>query len=144
MERRLIQQVVTPSFVTAIAIILSLLLASTQHYGPPTFRASIEFFLIFVLPLFPIIYGRITRDTLGATLMGVMPFLGVFSIILLGELDSFISFIEGLTRAVSFWFILIIIAGLEGYFASKERISSLFIAIGLYVTWILWFLSGIH
>ena len=144
MGRRLIQQAVIPLCVTAIVFVLSLLLASKQHYGPPTFRTSIELFLIFVLPVFPIIYGRMSRDTVGAILMGMLPFLSVFSIILLGELDFSISSLWGLPRAIPFWFILIIIAGLEGYFAAKERVVSLFIAIGLYVTWIVWFLSGIH
>jgi hypothetical protein len=144
MEKKLIQQVVMPSFVTGIVIVLSLLLAAKQHYGSPTLRASIETFLIFILPLFPLIYGYITRDKVGAVLMGVMPFLGLFSVILLGESDFSISSVRWLTRAISFWLVLIIIAGLEGYFASKRKISSLFVAIGLYILWILWFLSGIH
>ncbi|RLG33078.1 hypothetical protein DRN97_05880 [Methanosarcinales archaeon] len=144
MEKKLIQQVVIPSFVTAIAIVLSLLLAAKQHYGSPTFRTSIETFLIFILPLFPLIYGYITRDKVGAILMGVMPFWGLFSVILLGESDFSISSVRWLTRAIPFWLVLIIIAGLEGYFASKRKISSLFVAIGLYILWILWLLSGIH
>ena len=144
MEKKLIQQVVIPSLITAIVIVLSLLLAAKQHYGSPTFRTSIETFLIFILPLFPLIYGHITRDKVGAILMGVMPFWGLFSVLLFGELDSFLSAMSWLTRAIPFWLVLIIIAGLEGYFASKRKMSSLFVAIGLYILWILWFLSGIH
>ncbi len=144
MEKKLTQQVVIPAFVTAIVIVLSLLLAAKQHYGSPTFRTSIETFLIFILPMLPIIYGYITRDKVGAVLMGVMPFLGLFSVILFGELDSSISAMRWLTRAIPFWLVLIIIAGLEGYFASKRKMSALFVAIGLYILWILWFLSGIH
>lgn len=144
MGNKLIRQVAVPSFVTAIAIVLSLLLAVEQQYGSPTFRASIETFLIFILPMLPIIYGYMTRDTVGAILMGVLPFFGLFSVLMFGELDSSLSTMRWLTRAIPFWLILIIIAGLEGYFASKRKMSSLFVAIGLYSLWILWFLSGIH
>ena len=100
MEKKLIQQVVIPSFVTGIVIVLSLLLAAKQHYGSPTFRTSIETFLIFILPLFPLIYGHITRDKVGAILMGVMPFLGLFSVLLFGELDSSLSAMRWLTREI--------------------------------------------
>jgi len=144
MEKKLIQQVVIPSFVTAIVIVLSLLLAAKQHYGSPTVRTSIETFLIFILPLFPLIYGYITGDKVGAILMGVLPFLGLFSVLLFGELDSSLSAMSWLTRAIPFWLVLIIIAGLEGYFASKRKMSALFVAIGLYILWVLCFLSGIH
>lgn len=56
-----------------------------QHYGSPALRGTIETFLIFILPMLPIIYGVITRDKVGAILMGVMPFFGMFSVILFME-----------------------------------------------------------
>jgi hypothetical protein len=126
-----------PSFVAAIVIVLSLVLAAKQHYGSPTFRASIETFLIFILPMLPLIFGFITRDKIGAVLMGIMPFLGLFSVILLGESNSSISGMRWLTRAIPFWLVLIAIAGLEGYFASTRKMSSIFVAICLYILWIL-------
>ena len=140
MEKKLIQRVI-PSFVTVLVIVLSLL--SEQHYGTKFIRASIDIFLIFALPAFPIIYGYITRDKVSSILMGAMPFLGLFIVILFSASNSPL-FMKWLTSAIPFWFVLITIAGLEGYFASKRGITSFLIAISLYILWILLFLSGIH
>ena len=142
MEKKLIQQVIIPSFVTALVILLSLLLAAKEHYGSPTFRASIETFLIFILPMLPIMYGYITRDKVGSTLMGAMPFFGFFIVILFKASHSPI-FMRWLTSAIPFWLALITIAGLEGYFASQRRIYSFLVAICLYILCILLFLFGI-
>lgn len=142
MKKKLIQQVIIPSFVTALVILLSLLLAAKQHYGSPTFRASIETFLIFILPMLPIIYGYIIRDKVGSTLMGAMPFSGFFSVTLFKASYSPI-FMRWLITAIPFWLVLITIAGLEGYFASQRKISSFLVAICLYILCILVFLFGI-
>lgn len=74
MEKKLIWQLILPSFVTLLVIILSLLIAAKQHYGSPALRGTIETFLIFILPMLPIISGVITKDKIGAILLGVMPF----------------------------------------------------------------------
>ena len=142
MGKKRIQRVLIPSFVTILVIILSLLLAAKQHYGSPALRGTIEIFLIFILPMFPIIYGVITRDKIGAILMGVMPFFGLFIVALFAASDSSI-FMRWLTRAIPFWGTLITIAGFEGYFASQRQKSSFLIACSLYVLWILVFFSGI-
>ena len=142
MKKKLIQQVIIPSFVTALVILLSLLLAAKQHYGSPTFRASIETFLIFILPMLPIIYGYITRDKVGSTLMGAMPFSGFFIVTLFKASYSPI-FTRWLITAIPFWLVLITIAGLEGYFASQRKIPSFLVAICLYILCILFFLFGI-
>lgn len=142
MEKKLIQQVIIPSLVTAIVILLSLLLAAKQHYGSQIFRALIETFLIFILPTFPIIYGYITRDKVGSALMGAMPFFGFFIVALFKASNSPI-FMRWLTSAIPFWLVLITIVGLEGYFASKRKISSFLVAISLYILCILLFLFGI-
>jgi hypothetical protein len=142
MGKKLIQQVIMPSLVTAIVILLSLLLAAKQHYGSPTIRALIETFLIFILPMFPIIYGSIIRDKFGSTLMGAMPFSGFFIVTLFKASYSPI-FMRWLTSAIPFWLVLITIAGLEGYFASQRKISSFLVAICLYILCILLFLFGI-
>lgn len=139
MEKKLIRGVI-PSFVTALVILLSLLLE--QNNDSKVFRASIEIFLIFILPAFPIIYGYVTRDKVGSTLMGAMPFLGLFIVILFSASNSS-GFMKWLTSAIPFWLVLITIAGLEGYFASKRGFFFL-VAISLYILWILLFLSGIH
>jgi len=142
MEKKLIQRVVIPAFVTVLVILLSLLLAAKQHYSSQIFRALIETFLIFILPMLPIVYGYITRDKVGSILMGAMPFFGFFIVALFKASYSPI-FMRWLTSAIPFWLVLITIAGLEGYFASKRKISSFLVAISLYILCILLFLSGI-
>ena len=123
MEKKLIQQVIIPLLVTTLVIFLSLVLATKQHYGSHIFWALIETFLIFILPMLPIIYGYITRDKVGSALMGAMPFFGFFIVTLFKASDS-LFFMRWLTSAISFWLALITIAGLEGYFASQRKISS--------------------
>lgn len=142
MGKKGIQRVLIPSFVTILVIILSLLLAAKQHYGSPALRGTIETFLIFILPMLPIISGVITKDKIGAILLGVMPFFGLFIVALFAASDSSI-FMRWLTSAIPFWLTLITIAGFEGYFASQRQKSSFLIACSLYVLWILVFFSGI-
>lgn len=132
MRKKGIQRVLIQSFVTILVIILSLLLAAEQHYGSPALRGTIETFLIFILPMFPIIYGVITRDKIGAILMGVMPFFGLFIVALFAASD-FSIFMRWLTRAIPFWLTLITLVALEGYFASQRQKSSFLIACSLYV-----------
>lgn len=141
MEKKLIQQIIIPAFVTILVILLSLILAAEQHYGSPALRGTIETFLIFILPMLPIVYGYLTRDKVGAILMGVMPFFGLFIVALFAASDSSI-FMRWLTRAIPFWLTLITLAALEGYFASQRKILT---ACSLYILWILIFLLfGIH
>jgi hypothetical protein len=91
----------------------------------------------------PIIYGFKLRDKVGSILIGILPFSIIFIIILVESLFSSNPTIDMVVRTIFYWFILILIAGLEGYFASKGK-GSLIIAIGLLITWYLWFFSGIH
>ena len=143
MEKKLTQQVIIPALVTVIVVLLSLVLAAKQHYGPQFFRVSIETFLIFILPTLPIIYGYITTDKIGSALMGAMPFSGFFIVTLLKASNSPI-FVRWLTNAIPFWLILITSAGLEGYFASQRKIRSCLVAICLYILCISLFLFGIR
>lgn len=144
MEKKLIQQLIIPLLVAAIIIVLHLFLAAEQHYGSPGLRETIEAFLIFILPIFPIIYGRITRDKVGSILMGVMPFLGLFSSVISVEVSRFpfsISLMRWLIGAILSCIVLTTIVGLEGYFAAKRK---LLFAIGLYALFVMLLLSGIH
>jgi hypothetical protein len=75
--------------------------------------------------------------------MGVLPFLGFF-------VSSFIINHPNLAvirlpqiREVLYMFSLIVIPGIEGYFASKREILSVSIAICLYILWFKIFLLGI-
>ena len=60
------------------------------------------------------------RDKVASTLMGAMPFSGLFIVALFKASHSPI-FTGWLTSAIPFWLVLIIIAGLEGYFASQRK-----------------------
>ncbi|MGC9445180.1 MAG: hypothetical protein ACP5E9_09690, partial [Candidatus Methanospirareceae archaeon] len=143
MDKKWVKRLFIPLCVTVIAAILSIILVSEQHYGSPTSRALIETILIIMLPILPILYGLKLRDKIGSILMGILPFSVIFIIILIESLLSSNYTSGRAVRTISYWFILIVIAGLEGYFASKGK-GSLIIAIGLLITWYLWFLSGIH
>jgi hypothetical protein len=143
MEKKLTQQVIIPALVTVIVVLLSLVLAAKQHYGPQVFRVSIETFLIFILPTLPIIYGYMTTDKVGSALMGAMPFSGFFIVTLLNASNSPI-FVRWLTNAIPFWLILITSAGLEGYLASQRKIRSGLVAICLYILCISLFFFGIR
>ena len=143
MEKKLIQQVIIPLFVTGLLVLLLLIGDPFRRNGVSIYWVSVEIFLIFIVPMFPIIYGYITSDKVGSTLMGVMPFFGLFGVILFEASDFSISTMRWLTRAIPFCLVLITIAGLEGYFASRRKIPSLLVAIGLYILFILLFLFGL-
>jgi hypothetical protein len=91
----------------------------------------------------PVVYGWKTRDTKGAALVGVLPFLFVMTIprVLSGELPRTT---ELLVDAVLYIVSLCAIGGLEGYFASLHEKKSLVVAIALAGLWIVFFLSGIN
>ena len=137
-----ILQLIIPLLVAGIVILISQSLAAGQHYSSSGFRETIEAFLIFILPIFPIIYGRITRDKVGSILMGVIPFLVLFSSVISVEVSRFpFSISQWLIGAILSCIVLTTIVGLEGYFAAKRK---LLFAIGLYALFIILLLSGIH
>ena len=142
MKKKLIQQVIIPFFVTVLLVLLLLIGDPFRRNSASIYWVSVETFLIFILPPLPIIYGCITRDMVGYTLIGAMPFFGLFIVTLFKAFDS-PSFMRWLTSAIPFWLVLITIAGLEGYFASQRKIPSFLVAICLYGLCILLFLSGI-
>ena len=142
MKKKLIQRVIIPFFVTVLLVLLLLIGDPFRRNGASIYWVSVETFLIFILPALPIIYGCIMRDVAGSTLMGAMPFFGLFIVTLFKASDSH-SFMRWLTSAIPFWLVLITIAGLEGYFASQRKIPSFLVAICLYGLCILLFLSGI-
>ena len=140
-----IKRIIMPLSVAALVLLLLLMgnpfrvegkVASTYwtYVGPAFF---------FVLPAVPIIYGCITKEKIGAILIGVLPFLGFF-------IGSFIISHPGLAdvrlpqiREVLYMLSLIGIPGIEGYFASRREILSVSIAICLYILWFRIFLLGI-
>jgi hypothetical protein len=104
------------------------------------------FFSIFALPatlLFPLAYGWYSRDSTGAILIGVLPFLLVTGI-------SKIFFSPPISRpdlllySIAYSVSLILISGLLGFFAAKKTAGSLLIAVVLAGMWTGIFLTGIH
>jgi hypothetical protein len=97
---------------------------------------------LFLTVLAPVLYGWYTKDTKGAILMGILPFLLVMTIprlfTSLGDSGS-----DYLVMTVLYIVSLCSIGGLEGYFASKHEKKTSVIAIALTVIWIVIFLSGI-
>lgn len=148
MLKKLIQQIIIPLSVAGVVILIGLFLTAEQHYGSPALRGGMEVFLIFIIPILPIIYGVITKDKVGAILIGVMPLFALLMLTLIEELVqrsfplSFV-FMGWLIKAVinPFWLISITIVALEGYFASLRDKSSVLIACGLYILWIFVFFS---
>lgn len=138
MVKKLIKQIIIPLLVAGLVV---LLLSSEDSLKEYNCWVTFEIFLIFILPILPIIYGVITKDKIGAILMGALPFLGISIMILFMEIIE-ISSIWRLINVITFWFTLITIAGFEGYFASQRKILT---ACSLCILWIfVFFLFGIH
>ena len=101
-------------------------------------------FLIFIVPVLPILYGYKTGNKIGSILTGVLPLSGFFSLMLFKELMSPTIPLgpSWLNKTISFYPILVAIVGFEGYFASQRKIL---IACVLFILWIfVFFLFGIH
>lgn len=137
MRKKLIKMVVIPSLVTTF-VILSLIIAEEDH-GSRFFRLFNDIFLVLVLPILPIIYGRITENKIGSILIGAMPFLGYFVATILETFFTPIS-MRWLICTSIYWIALFILLSLEGYFASKRSKFSLLIAIGLYISFMFIFI----
>jgi hypothetical protein len=91
----------------------------------------------------PVAYGWHTKDTTGAVIIGVLPFLLTITIPRIffgtGAHDT-----NYLIRSALYIVILCSIGGLEGYFAAKREIRSFVIAAALAGLWAVVFLSGIN
>ncbi len=132
-KNKLIRTIVMPVSVAALVVLLFLIRDQTAF--------------IFVLPAVPIIYGCITKEKIGAILIGVLPFAGLSIIAFYTAYFGFSSSIyykRWLVDAIPFWLSLTIILGLEGYFASRREILSVSIAICLYILWFRIFLLGVN
>jgi hypothetical protein len=101
-------------------------------------------FSIIALPatiIFPLVYGWYSKNTTGAVLIGVLPFLLTMIVVRIWsgfENDNY------LIRAVLWIGSLCVTGGLEGFFAAKKTPGFLLIALLLAGIWAGIFLSGIH
>jgi hypothetical protein len=101
----------------------------------------VVFFGMLLLPLAPIIYGLLTGDRIGSVIIGVIPVIGLFLDIYLGLIVSG-EFIE--TETLAYFGILIILGGMEGYFASKKEIEYNILSICCFLFWMVIFVRGIN
>ncbi|HJH27570.1 MAG TPA: hypothetical protein C5S37_12605 [Methanophagales archaeon] len=145
-KNKLIRTTIIPLSVAALVVLLSLMgdPFRVEGRGASTYWACVQTIFVFILPAVPIIYGGITKDKIGAILIGVLPFFGLF-------ISSFIIGHSGLAdvrlpqiREFLYMLSLIGIPGIEGYFAARREILPLLIAICLYILWFRIFLLGIH
>jgi len=92
--------------------------------------------------LAPVVYGWRTRDTNGAVLIGILPFLFVMTGIrfLSGNMPATS---QNLVNTTLYIVLLCIIGGFEGYFASRPDWKLRGVAIILAGAWLYVFLSGI-
>ncbi|WP_410508646.1 hypothetical protein RSJ42_18245 [Methanosarcina hadiensis] len=113
------------------------------HILPELIEVLIVLVSIFVYSVAPIFYGLQTKDTAGSIIVGTVPTLCLFYEL---HLRSFIAGIfpeiERIIDIFTYFGSLIIIGGLEGYYASKEKIDSLIISIVFAIFWISTFLNG--
>lgn len=91
----------------------------------------------------PVAYGWQTKDTTGAVLIGLLPFLLTMSVprLFFGTSAQDNSY---LVKSVLYIVSLCVIGGLEGYFAAMREKRAFIIAATLAGLWILVFLSGIN
>ena len=117
-----IKRIIMPVSVAALVLLLLLMENPfrVEGKGASTYWTYVGPAFFFVLPAVPIIYGCITKEKIGAILIGVLPFLGFF-------IGSFIINHPGLAdvrlpqiREVLYMLSLIGIPGIEGYFALKK------------------------
>ncbi|WP_135605146.1 hypothetical protein [Methanococcoides sp. NM1] len=99
----------------------------------------IVFFSMFLLPIAPIMYGLITRDKIGSVIIGVIPVIGLFlniylSLIISGDFTSM--------DTLTYFGILAVLGGLEGYFASIKEIQYNILAICCFLFWVVFFIRG--
>lgn len=99
----------------------------------------IVLFSMFILPVAPIIYGLITRDKSGSTIVGIIPVIGLFFYIYFNSIISreFIS-----VATLAYFGVLAILGGLEGYFASVKKIEYNILAICCFLFWVVIFVRG--
>jgi hypothetical protein len=91
----------------------------------------------------PLVYGWYSRDRTGALLIGTLPFLMVSGLIRIVAGNGTIG--PGYPiYSVVYVAVLVLLGGLEGFFAAKKTTGYLVIALLLAVLWAGIFFSGIH
>lgn len=102
----------------------------------------IEIAIILILPAAPVVYGCITKDKIAAMIIGTVPMAGI---IFYGMLSSGTSYNpHTVVQSIAYLGSLSTVGGLEGYFASKDELKHILIAIGFGILWICILITGIN
>jgi len=100
----------------------------------------IEIIALLATIITPLVYGWYTKDTTGAVIIGIVPFLLTMLVVRIGLDFQFDKF---LIRSILYIGSLCFIGGLEGLCAARHETKWKIVAVGLAGLWILVFLSGI-
>ncbi|WP_445475699.1 hypothetical protein ACT9XH_02880 [Methanococcoides methylutens] len=133
--RKLIRTVIVPLLVSALIVVSSLTIFS---------HGLLELVGLLLYPASPIIYGWVTRDKVGAVIVGTVPIVAFFLYpdYAAGYLYDFD--MAQTVELVIFLLRIMIIGGLGGYFASKRELKFLIVAIALVILWFLVFMYSFH
>ncbi|RXA21888.1 hypothetical protein EQO05_01280 [Methanosarcina sp. MSH10X1] len=144
--KKLVQSVIVPLLVSALIHIFSLSVFTYEIFStlPELFGILVVLISIFTYPVAPIFYGLKTENRIGSVMIGTVPILCLFYEL---HLNSFIAGdipeTERIVDIFTYFGSLTTVGGLEGYYASKEKIDSLIIAVVFMISWISIFLSGL-
>jgi hypothetical protein len=111
--------------------------------GGPGVWGLFTFVAIPATVIVPLAYGWYTKDTTGAVLIGLLPFLLTMIIVRLWP-GSSVEDTSYLVKSVLYIGSLCVVGGLEGYFAAMHEKRSLVLAAAFAGLWALVFLSGIN
>jgi ABC-type polysaccharide/polyol phosphate export permease len=132
-------------FIISLGIILageiSAIMASRSS-GMPGQPAILSLIIILLFPVTPVIYGWITRDHVGAMIIGILPMflLGLIIPARSGDFPESRWIITGIV----YWGMLMLLAGLAGYFAAKKELKYLIVSVFLIGVWFAVFVSGLN
>lgn len=128
-----------------LSLIFPLLIVVLLHSGiPPGIIPNvISIALILLFPLVPLLFGYITGDARGAIIFGTIPLM-VFAILVTAFSPP-----DGLTsgrigQMLVFFVPLVLLGGLIGYSASRQKISWLILAACGGIVWFLYFIRGFN
>ena len=124
----------------AFPLVLVFLLHSGIPPGSPPYVMG-EIALILLFPMVPLIYGWFTGDAGGAVIIGTVPLM-VFAVLVaaLGPPDVLTS--GRIAQMLVFFVPLVLLGGLIGYCASRQKISWLILAACCGVVWLMYFIRA--
>ena len=124
----------------AFPLVLFVLLHSGIPPGSlPYMMAGIALILLF--PMIPLLYGFITGDARGAVIFGTVPPM-VFAVLVAARGPSDVLTSGRIAQMLVFFVPLVLLGGLIGYCASRQKISWLILAACSVVVWLMYFIRA--